>query len=140
MAKMTLQELARTNAWSMQETAQRKKMDSFRGIAVAFTRAKKDGAIGRVQIIFDSDIASKLNVKLGERINILYHPDDLLSFMLCKSSSGKGLSITPYNKSTILFRMQFGWNRPLILNPRRLENVEYLFIEKSKSIIFRVDN
>lgn len=90
-----------------------------------------------VRIRMGAGILEKLDWQMGDRIFISNHPDDVLTFLLCKVHSSSGFRIGSDGGSPV-GRLQFAWREhyiPVKASPPNLVDYE---IHKNK-LIFRAN-
>lgn len=136
---LSLIELSRAKNWiQFNPIKNSKKKILHDDVWIQFESSKKSvDIIDRVKIEMHVSVLSKLKMKKNEVINILYHPDDLYSFMLVKSQNKAGYKTCSIPGNDDATRIYFKWNRPILLEKMAATKVEYLHIKESNSIVFR---
>lgn len=106
-------------------------------IGITFVTIKKAAVASKVVIRIGQDVLDLLNWKLGDRIRVFNHPDDLMVFRLVKSDQKKdGYKIQ--NESNVSVKsVAFNWRHNIPLDPMKLITVKYEIFKKSQ-IIFKV--
>ena len=148
----TLAQLARNAAWTpfrvpnLTGTSRAALSPDEIAISIMKKKAQKGSLIPQtdikmyVTIRMGIEIFTKMGWKYKDNICVFHHPDDLLSFMLVKSTTGKKSGYTTYKEvgTTGNARMNFRWNRPFIIEEVRPQVVDYLHVESNNSIVFRI--
>lgn len=108
-------------------------------MTIGFYKANaKAETANEVRIRIGKDIIKKLKWKAGDKIIPCYHPDDLFSFMIFKSETGKGYTLGA-ESGTSVHKFSFRWDRPIRINECKAREVEFI-INKDHHLIFRMDD
>ena len=99
---------------------------------------KKPDVINDVRIRIGVNVMEKLNWNYGDKICVLHDPDDLMSFYLTRSDTGKGFSLGKEAESGT-GRIQFKWDRDIAIEQINSHAVKF-HIHKGGLVIFRVGN
>ncbi len=88
-----------------------------------------------IRIRFGKALPEQLGWKEGDKIAVFHDPDDVLSFLLCKTENGSGYTLYQENNSPAM-RIQFKWKNKLVLQKR--PQMEPEFEIHKKKIVFRI--
>jgi hypothetical protein len=138
---LSLEQIAKNKKWIPYI---QKRMDFIRlnpdEISVRFAKNKKFLAhANRVYVSFGVNVIKKLKWKLGDKINVFFHPDDIFSIMLTKSTSGDGRTLHAQNKSSRMVSIIFTWSNPIMIQVKKATVMDYLLINDNNAIVTRID-
>lgn len=138
----TLEQLSTNKKWIVVEVSQGKSrihLDPDE-IYVKFFKMKKHLMHpNTVKISFGENITKKMKWQKGDKLSVFIHPDDAFSVMITKSSSDKGMTLRPTNKTTRYMAIQFSWQQPIILEEKSLTRIDHLLINNNTSLVTRIN-
>ncbi len=135
--EISLKDLAKSKNWVEDINIARIKLFEPDAIYAKAT-LQKGGKTAYITFRVGMNVAKKLKIKSGDRINVLHHPDDILSFLLIKSSSRSGYIIKHEYKSTTILRLALAWKRPLVLTEFPYTKMDYIHLPQNDGILFRI--
>ena len=90
----------------------------------------------RVVLRFGTALAKKLNIKLGDKIGVFHHPDDLMEFAVIKHVNGYTVQ---KNANSNILNITFSWHNKFNLKKTKGILVDYT-IHKLGYLVFRMPN
>lgn len=111
---MSLKDLIKTVDWvAITTLASRWRMPDD-AMSISFVKNKKSGVVDMIRIRFGYKVIEKVKWKAGDKISVMYDPDDLFTFLLAKTESGLGKTLGQESSNPVC-TLAFKWPHSVVL-------------------------